>query len=150
MYSDWTGRVKKNGVEMPGHVNVTPNRVLNNDNNLMQFLSHYKNKTGQPGNLDEPSWRCHCVLGDLESGIIIGLYKSMPCFVFLVDDFTIRRVDPWEDDDAHFSWYGRKKMDLVFNGITVYFRLKQDPERILCQFTDPNGNQWVCSCGLNL
>ena len=131
-YGNWGAEVYCDKV--PKHINcdTTVQQVLENNKQYQICLEHYlKNRIRSDITKD----MCHAIVGDKDSTIIVLLYKSG---IRGILSAKLERVDIPECED----WYDYGEIKLTVDDIPITLDSTEDPEGIVCQFTDKKDRQW--------
>jgi len=143
-YSNYGATVYRDGKPMHENCDVTIKQVLGEEDRYKNYLMHFIRKQED---LDFTDKMYHAVVGDGNSGVMVGLYKSYPC-VFKMSDRGLKKVDfefELEDEDIFNAIIeeGKDHKELVVNNIIVKLTKIDKPDGIKCEFTDKEGHQWT-------
>lgn len=170
-YGNWGGKVWRDGIALYGHCDNTIER-LSKGERYTHYLGHWlsgdsKKHAREDGKAGLFYWPCHAIVGDMEAGVLVCLYKSYPIGIFAVDE-TLQEVKEapcklpevaiWKTQEANYFYYNLdelfydenddwKETALLVDVKGTQVKLWKELNMVFCRFTDKLGRRWKGASG---
>ena len=145
-YGNYGARIFRDGQAMHENCDTTPECVLEKALPYKDYLEHYLRMGGvDPTTFVERMY--HAVIGDVEAGVLVCLYKSSIEGVLLLIDGR------WEQAETPSGWtgvYNPSAGEFTVGGVVVSYETAFEPECVKISFTDKAGHGWGAMSGYGL
>jgi len=138
-YSNWGAEVWCDGVAMHQNCDVTVNQVLGKSERYAHYLQGLIHGRKEFDSIH------HAVVGDIQSGVLVLLYKSYSPTIYRINENGLESVDSGLGDR---SWYDLEdELEVMVGNIKIVAYPCSDPEAVSCFFTDAENRHWRATSG---
>lgn len=139
-YGNWGAEIYCDGQPKHDNCDTTPEMVIRGDKAYGMGIWEHLLTTSEEERQRSIKRCYHAVVGDVNAGLLVCIYKSSPVLILeLADDGQKEHQienSPWDDD------YEPREVEVTVANVQIELWAATEPERGGCKFTDKTGRIW--------